>query len=43
VLLRGATDAIAQFTVKPSGSSSIDLESVSFDEPAVACEKLRLE
>jgi hypothetical protein len=41
VLLRGSTGAIAEFTVKPSGSSSIDLESVSFAS-TVDCSKLKL-
>jgi hypothetical protein len=45
VLLRGSDDAVAQFTVKPSGGSKMDVESVSFDLPAEGfdCGKLRLE
>jgi len=43
VLLRGAEGAIAEFTVKPSGSSSIDLEKVEFTKPAgVDCADLKL-
>jgi hypothetical protein len=46
VLLRGAEDAIAEFTVKPSGASTLDLESVEFTAPTagnVTCEDLKLE
>ena len=44
VLLRWVSDAIAEFTVKPSGGSSFDLESVRFDKPTwIACDNLKLE
>ena len=43
VSVRNGEDAIAEFIVKPSGSSSIDLESISFNKPAVACTDLTLE
>ena len=46
VLLRGAEDAIAEFTIKPSGASTLDLESVEFDASklvGVTCEDLKLE
>ena len=43
VLLRWSEGAIAEFRVKPSGSSSMDLESVTFDQPAgVTCSDLKL-
>jgi hypothetical protein len=42
-LLRGTEGAIAEFTVKPSGTSDMDLESVSFNKPAgIDCENLKL-
>jgi hypothetical protein len=44
VAVRNGSDAIAEFIVKPSGSSSIDLESISFVKPeGVACTGLTLE
>jgi len=44
VLLRSADGAIAEFIVKPSGSSSIEIESVSFTKPTgIACSNLKLD